>query len=56
MTEAALSFLILVVGGRETGVGHLQHLQKLDKQSVPELSSTVTLTWDLVLGSRSGNI
>ena len=55
MTEAALSFLILVIGGRETGLGHLHHLQKLDKQPVPDHSSAISLTWDLVLGSRSGN-
>jgi len=55
ITEAALSFLNLVVGGRETGTGHLQHLQKSSKQPGPELSTfTISLTWDVVLGTRSG--
>ena len=56
ITEAALSFLNLIVGGKETGTGHLQHLQqKSSKQPGPELSTiTISLTWDVVLGTRSG--
>jgi hypothetical protein len=55
MTEAAVSFLNLVVGGTESGIGHLRHLQKDVKLGPPESSSTL-LTWDLVLGNRSDNI